>query len=83
MMVAPHIECEDVWKVFGTHPNSVLERIRHERLDKDAAQARFGAVIGVAGASFTVNRGEILCIMGLSGSGKSTLLRHIDRKSVV
>lgn len=34
-----------------------------------------GVVVGVAGASLTVLRGEISVLMGLSGSGKSTLLR--------
>ena len=29
------------------------------------------------GISFTVNRGEMVCVMGASGSGKSTLLRAI------
>jgi glycine betaine/proline transport system ATP-binding protein len=38
-------------------------------------QARFGVVVGVAGASLKVARGEISVLMGLSGSGKSTLLR--------
>jgi glycine betaine/proline transport system ATP-binding protein len=38
-------------------------------------QERLGVVIGVAGASLTVPRGEICVLMGLSGSGKSTLLR--------
>jgi len=28
--------------------------------------------------SFTVNRGEMVVLLGLSGSGKSTLLRHLD-----
>lgn len=35
--------------------------------------------VGVANASFTVNQGEILVVMGLSGSGKSTLVRCINR----
>jgi len=38
-------------------------------------QSRFGVVVGVAGASLSVARGEISVLMGLSGSGKSTLLR--------
>ena len=37
--------------------------------------AQTGVVIGVAGASLSVARGEISVLMGLSGSGKSTLLR--------
>ncbi len=37
--------------------------------------AATGVVLGVAGASLAVARGEISVLMGLSGSGKSTLLR--------
>jgi glycine betaine/proline transport system ATP-binding protein len=38
-------------------------------------QNSFGVIVGVAGASLRVSRGEISVLMGLSGSGKSTLLR--------
>ena len=38
-----------------------------------------GCVVGVNNASFEVNSGEMLVVMGLSGSGKSTLLRCISR----
>jgi glycine betaine/proline transport system ATP-binding protein len=38
-------------------------------------QDKFGVIVGVAGASLSVARGEISVLMGLSGSGKSTLLR--------
>jgi glycine betaine/proline transport system ATP-binding protein len=38
-------------------------------------QKKFGVIVGVAGASLSVARGEISVLMGLSGSGKSTLLR--------
>jgi ABC-type multidrug transport system ATPase subunit len=33
---------------------------------------------GLDGISFTVNRGEMVCVMGASGSGKSTLLRALS-----
>jgi glycine betaine/proline transport system ATP-binding protein len=38
-------------------------------------QNEYGVIVGVAGASLAVERGEISVLMGLSGSGKSTLLR--------
>lgn len=34
-----------------------------------------GGETALDGISFTVNRGEMVCVMGASGSGKSTLLR--------
>ncbi len=37
---------------------------------------RFGnSEVALDGISFTVNRGELVCVMGASGSGKSTLLK--------
>ena len=42
---------------------------------RTAISEKFGVIIGVAGASLSVARGEISVLMGLSGSGKSTLLR--------
>jgi glycine betaine/proline transport system ATP-binding protein len=56
-----------------------LRAIKEENLNKEEVLERFGCGIGVVDASFSVNEGEIFCIMGLSGSGKSTLVRHINR----
>ena len=36
---------------------------------------KLAVIVGVAGASLAVDRGDISVLMGLSGSGKSTLLR--------
>ncbi len=45
---------------------------------RDEILDRTGNVIGVAGASLTIEEGEICVLMGLSGSGKSTLLRAVN-----
>ena len=72
------IELEDVWKVFGTDERAVLAEAR--RAEPDAAVLkRLRAVVGVGGASLSVGKGELVCLMGLSGSGKSTLVRLVNR----
>jgi glycine betaine/proline transport system ATP-binding protein len=72
------IELEDVWKVFGTDEQAVLNQARCPAPD-EAVLKRLCAVVGVGGASFKVEKAELVCLMGLSGSGKSTLLRLINR----
>jgi len=69
----------NVWKIFGENADTALNAIKQHNLSKQETLEKFNCVIGVADASFTVNRGEIFCVMGLSGSGKSTLVRHINR----
>ncbi len=78
-MAAPPVECRNVWKIFGENTTEIVDAVRSQNLSKEAVLEQFGSVIGVADASFSVQEGEIFCIMGLSGSGKSTLVRHINR----
>lgn len=73
------IECRNLWKVYGTRAEEALASVRSDNLSKDEVRDRFGCVLGVRDASFSVAKGEIFCIMGLSGSGKSTLARHVNR----
>ena len=68
--------------ILFTQPQSDARRMLREALaalDGGASRAdihsRYGVIVGVAGASLKVERGEISVLMGLSGSGKSTLLR--------
>ncbi|QIA26751.1 glycine betaine/L-proline ABC transporter ATP-binding protein [Thermaerobacter sp. PB12/4term] len=69
---------DDVYKIFGPRPREALELARAGR-SKDEILKRSGHTLAVAGASLTVDAGEIFVIMGLSGSGKSTLLRCLNR----
>lgn len=73
------VTVSNVWKVFGDYSGRLLSAIQDGGLGKQEALERYNCVIGVADASFTVEPGQIYCIMGLSGSGKSTLVRHINR----
>ena len=73
------IEISNVWKIFGDKPDAALKAIQERGLTKAEVLSEFNAVVGVADVSFSINRGEIFCVMGLSGSGKSTLVRHFNR----
>ena len=75
----PSIECKNLWKIYGSRDKEALAAIQAEGLGKDEVRDRFGCAVGVVNATFSVNQGEIFCVMGLSGSGKSTLVRHINR----
>lgn len=73
------IECRELWKIYGRRSDEAMQAVLSEGLSKEEVRDRFDCVLGVRDASFSVNRGEIFCIMGLSGSGKSTLVRHVNR----
>jgi glycine betaine/proline transport system ATP-binding protein len=74
-VTAPAIRVEHVYKVFGRHPERVVERLRAGATRAEVADAGTAAVID---ASFDVHPGEIFVIMGLSGSGKSTVIRMLN-----
>jgi len=69
-----HLVFDQVDIVFGSARKEAIERLDKGETRDEILQAT-NAVIGVAGASLTVEEGEICVLMGLSGSGKSTLLR--------
>lgn len=73
------VDVEGVWKIFGDKAQQALAAIQKDNLSKAEVLEQYQAVVGVKDVSFSVNEGEIFCIMGLSGSGKSTLVRHINR----
>jgi glycine betaine/proline transport system ATP-binding protein len=76
-MTTPVIDCESVYKIFGNNAEKLLNESNGNVDAKTFQEA--GCIVGVNNASFTVNKGEMLVVMGLSGSGKSTLLRCISR----
>jgi len=69
-----HLVFDHVDIVFGSARKEAIERLDKGETRDEILQAT-NAVIGVAGASLTVEEGEISVLMGQSGSGKSTLLR--------
>ena len=76
------VEFENVDILFARQPGRAGRNAMRDALaaldggaNRADIQSRFGVVVGVAGASLSVARGEISVLMGLSGSGKSTLLR--------
>lgn len=73
----PIIKCDSVYKIFGT--NADKWRPGPDGSFDAVGAAADGCIVGVNSASFDVQKGELLVIMGLSGSGKSTLLRCISR----
>jgi len=71
------VDFRNVDIIFGRDTREAIAMLdagktRSEILEKT------GAILGCAGASLTVNEGEISVLMGLSGSGKSTLLRAVN-----
>ncbi len=73
------ITLQNVWKIFGDRAVEAMQAIEKRGLSKPEVLDEFGCVVGIADCSFSVNRGEIFCVMGLSGSGKSTMVRHLNR----
>ena len=75
--MSPTISCSSVYKIFGNNAQTLLSKSGGNVDAKKFQEA--GCIVGVNNASFDVNQGEMLVVMGLSGSGKSTLLRCISR----
>ena len=47
-------------------------------LEVNGFKKRFGKTEVLKGVSFTLNKGDVLAIIGSSGSGKTTLLRCLN-----
>ncbi|SHL40088.1 choline ABC transporter ATP-binding protein [Roseibium suaedae] len=76
-MTRPIVSLKYVDIVFGDKPASALPLI-DKGATREEIQAQTGQTLGVAGANFDINEGEVIVLMGLSGSGKSTLLRAVN-----
>ena len=77
-MAEPLIRVENLYKVFGSDPRSIMQLVREGR-SKDEILAETGHTVGLRDINLEIEKGQIFVIMGLSGSGKSTLVRHLNR----
>ena len=59
------IKCESVYKIFGTNAKKMLQE-SNGSVDAKTFQDN-GCIVGVNNASFEVQKGEMLVVMGLSG----------------
>jgi len=71
------VDFKNVDIVFGKRQAEAIQML-DSGLHRGEILEKTGCVIGVAGASIGIERGEICVLMGLSGSGKSTLLRAVN-----
>ncbi|MEM6462290.1 MAG: choline ABC transporter ATP-binding protein [Pseudomonadota bacterium] len=76
-MSRPLVRFNGVDIIFGNDPKSALPLV-DRGMSREDIQNETGQVLGVAGASLDIEKGEIIVLMGLSGSGKSTLLRAVN-----
>lgn len=74
------IELRNIVMIYAKH-KSVLKKV-HEAYRNGSSKEEifrdYGATVAVDDVSLSVNRGEILVIMGLSGCGKSSLLKCLN-----
>ncbi|EEA93922.1 glycine betaine/proline transport system ATP-binding protein [Pseudovibrio denitrificans] len=76
-MTNPVVSFKNLSIVFGDKPDAALPLIDAGKTRAEI-QEETGQLVGVANATFDIQQGELLVLMGLSGSGKSTLLRAIN-----
>ncbi|KUO73001.1 MAG: ABC transporter ATP-binding protein [Desulfosporosinus sp. BRH_c37] len=77
MSNAVKVKVENLTKIFGRNPHSILTQLKNGASKAKILQDS-GHTVGIYDVSFEVLEGEIFVIMGLSGSGKSTLIRCLN-----
>jgi len=72
------ISVKNLYKIFGTKPQSVLQAVK-DGMGKPELMEKHNHVLALQDINIDMKDGEITVIMGLSGSGKSTVIRHLNR----
>ena len=75
--MSPTISCSSVYKIFGNNAKTLLSESGGNVDAKKFQEA--GCIVGVNNASFDVNQGEIVALVGPTGAGKTTICNLIPR----
>ncbi|WP_169545671.1 choline ABC transporter ATP-binding protein [Sneathiella aquimaris] len=71
------VQFDNVSVIFGLDTGPALD-LANAGKEREEIEQQTGNVLGVSDCTLSVERGEIVVLMGLSGSGKSTLLRTVN-----
>lgn len=61
------IEIKNLYKIFGPHPERVVDLLKNGKT-KDEILSESKNVVGLKDVSLSIKSGEIFVVMGLSGS---------------
>lgn len=72
------IKVENLYKIFGSNSHDGIA-LMQKGASKEELLRDHHLAVGINNASFSIEEGQLLVVMGLSGSGKSTLIRCLNR----
>ena len=76
------IRLDSIWKIFGGRAKEAMAAIQRDNLSKTQVLEEFGCVVGVADCSFSIERGEIFCVIALCSNLRREIANVADLECV-